>query len=301
MSHLQLKIAFFQLHAAIFLAGFTGPLGRLISLNEGLLVWFRLLLSCISAWIIFSLMKKVKMLPMDDKMKLFYVGFLVALHWVFFYGSIKYANVSVGLVCFSSIGFFTAILEPVILKKKFNWIELALGLLVIVGILIIFHFDARYKTGIILGIISSLIISYAMILTGRLVRRIQGYTVLVYQLTGGLMGLSVLMPFYLLSFPSDDFLPTPNDWIWLIVLSLACTVLAFLLNILSLRRLSAFTVNLSYNLEPVYGILLAFLLFNEDEYLGKWFFTGFALIAASLIIHIIVLVKKRRNGTKPLS
>lgn len=115
------------------------------------------------------------------------------------------------------------------------------------------------------------------------------------------MGLSVLMPFYLLSFPSDDFLPTPNDWIWLIVLSLACTVLAFLLNILSLRRLSAFTVNLSYNLEPVYGILLAFLLFNEDEYLGKWFFTGFALIAASLIIHIIVLVKKRRNGTKPLS
>src|SRR5574338_1187827 len=135
-----MKKSFIQLHIAVFLAGFTGPLGRLINLNGGLLVWYRLLITAGTMWILFSATKKLQSISWQDLLKLSAVGLLSALHWVTFYGSIKQSNVSVALVCFSSVGFFTALFEPFLLRKKMNWIELFLGLLVIAGIYIIFHF-----------------------------------------------------------------------------------------------------------------------------------------------------------------
>src|SRR5207253_5036094 len=136
-------------------AGFTGVLGRLITLNEGWLVWYRLLISSITMWIIFSIAKKLQKISLKDILKLSGIGFLSALHWVSFYGSIKYANVSVALVCFSAIGFFTALLEPLVFRKKVDVLELLIGLLAMAGIYIIFHFDPQYKIGIITGIISA--------------------------------------------------------------------------------------------------------------------------------------------------
>src|SRR6185503_1938782 len=121
-----MKKAFYQLHIAVFLAGFTGILGRLIHLNEGLLVWYRLLISAASMWILFSLTKKLQKVVFRDVLKLTGIGFLAALHWISFYGSIKYANVSVALVCFSSVGFFTALIEPLIYRKQINKTELLL-------------------------------------------------------------------------------------------------------------------------------------------------------------------------------
>src|SRR6185312_11123199 len=112
-----MKKAFLQLHIAVFLAGFTGILGRLITLNEGMIVWYRLLITAITMWILFGVMKKLKRIPVADILKIGGVGFIAAMHWVTFYGSIKYSNVSVGLVCFSTIGFFTAVLEPIVLRK----------------------------------------------------------------------------------------------------------------------------------------------------------------------------------------
>ena len=135
-----MKKAFLQLHIAVFLAGFTGLLGRLITLNEGMIVWYRLLLTAATMWILFGLMKKLQKISVKDILKITGVGFIAAMHWVTFYGSIKYANVSVALVCFSSIGFFTALFEPLILKKRINFIELLLGLITLLGIYIIFHF-----------------------------------------------------------------------------------------------------------------------------------------------------------------
>src|ERR1043165_3671735 len=141
-----MKKAFLQLHIAVFLAGFTGILGRLITLNEGMIVWYRLLITAITMWVLFGAMKKINRIPLADILKIGGVGFIAAMHWVTFYGSIKYSNVSVGLVCFSAIGFFTAILEPVILRKRFNWVEVLLSLVAIAGIALIFHFDPQYKT-----------------------------------------------------------------------------------------------------------------------------------------------------------
>ncbi|MBD0332202.1 MAG: EamA family transporter, partial [Chitinophagaceae bacterium] len=150
-----MKKALLQLHIAVFLAGFTGILGRLITLNEGLLVWYRLAISSVTMWILFSATKKLQRLKMIDVIKLAAIGFVAALHWVTFYGSVKYANVSVALVCFSSAGFFTAFLEPLFYRKKMNLSEIILGVLVIAGIYIIFQFDPKYKTGIALGISSA--------------------------------------------------------------------------------------------------------------------------------------------------
>lgn len=292
-----MKKAFLQLHIAVFLAGFTGILGRLITLNEGMIVWYRLLLTAATMWILFGLMKKLRKIPVIDILKITGVGFIAAMHWVTFYGSIKYSNVSVALVCFSAIGFFTALFEPLILKKRINKVELLLGLITLSGIYIIFHFDTQYKTGIIVGIISAILASLFPIYNREFLKRINVETMLTWQQTGGLLVLSVLLPFYLQKFPTDSFIPGLENLGWLLVLSWFCSVIAFQLSGNALKRLSAFTVNLTYNLEPVYGIILAFMIYKENQFLSKWFFVGFGIIAVALIIHVYILVKVERKLT----
>ena len=290
-----MKKAFIQLHIAVFLAGFTGILGRLIHLNEGLLVWYRLFLTSVTMWILFSLTKKLQKVTTKDVLKLAGIGFVAAMHWVTFYGSIKKANVSVALVCFSAVGFFTALLEPIVLRARIKWMEVMLGLLVIGGIAIIFHFDTQYKTGIILGTTSAVLLAFVMIILRQFVQRMNSETMLTYQLSGGLLALTLVMPLYLHQYPTNYILPTTEDWAWLLVLSWFCSVLAFQLSTNALKRLTAFTVNLTYNLEPVYGIALAFAVYKENKFLSQWFFVGFALIAASLVIHVVLLLKEERN------
>lgn len=292
-----MRKAFFQLHIAVFLAGFTGILGRLITYNEGMIVWYRLLFTAVTMWLLFGLMKKIKKIPVKDILKIGAVGFIAAMHWVTFYGSIKYANVSVALVCFSAIGFFTALFEPLILKKKLNWTELLLGLVTICGIYIIFHFDTQFKTGIIIGVISAVLASLFPIFNREFLKKIDVETMLTWQQTGGLLALSVLLPFYLHQFPVDSFIPGWENLGWLLVLAWFCSVIAFQLSANALKRLSAFTVNLTYNLEPVYGILLAFAVYNENKYLGRGFYIGFAFIAAALIAHVIILIRVERKLT----
>jgi drug/metabolite transporter (DMT)-like permease len=262
-----------------------------------MIVWYRLLFTAITMWIVFGLMKKFQRISFIDILKITGVGFIAAMHWVTFYGAIKYANVSVALVCFSAIGFFTALFEPLILRKKMNWIELLLGIVTITGIYVIFHFDTQYKTGIIIGIISAALASLFPIFNREFLKRINVETMLTWQQTGGLIVLSALLPFYLQRYPSPDFLPGWENFYWLLFLSWLCSVIAFQLSANALKRLSAFTVNLTYNLEPVYGILLAFMIYQENKYLGKWFYYGFAIIAAALIIHIVMLIKVEKKLT----
>lgn len=277
-----MKKALIQLHIAVFLAGFTGILGKLIDLNEGLLVWYRMLITVITLAVILGFQKEIKKLPWIDILKVVGVGGVVALHWVTFYGSIKYSNVSIALVCFSSIGFFTAIFEPLILKRRFEWRELALGLLCIAGIYLIFNFNPQYKTGVIIGLISALLAVCFSILNKSFVARIPVKTITFYEMGGGWLVLTLIMPFYMKLFPTDYIFPTFDDWIWLLILAWLCTVWAVMLQLSSLRKLSTFTSNLTYNLEPVYGILLAFIIFKENENLSSGFYYGLALILLSV-------------------
>jgi drug/metabolite transporter (DMT)-like permease len=289
-----MRKAFLQLHMAVFLAGFTGILGRLITLNEALLVWYRLLIAVFTLWVMYLFQRKLHRISLAGVARIMGVGVIVALHWVTFYASIKYANVSVGLVCFSATGFFTAILEPLITRKPFNKNELLLGLLVIGGISLIFHFDPQFKTGIILGIVSALLASLFPVFNRLLVQEHKPETVTLYQLSGGFLFLTILVPFYLHYIPADHIIPTVSDIGWLLVLGLFCTVWAFNLSMNALRKISAFTVNLTYNLEPLYGIALAFLVYREDKMLSGTFYIGLLLIVLSVFLHTVLVYRKQR-------
>jgi len=291
-----LKKAFIQLHIAVLLAGLTGVLGKIITLNEGLLVWYRLLLTAVALWMIYLVRRPSSSIAARDIVRIFGIGAIAAMHWVAFYGSIKYSNVSVGLLCFSAVGFFTALIEPLVLRHRMDYVELLLGLMVIAGIFLIFQVDPSYKTGIIIGLVSSLLGSLFPVLNKRILQRVPAGTVTLYELTGGFLFLSILLPFYLKLAPASKLLPDWKDWIGLLVLSLACTVLAFNLSMNALKKLSAFTVNLSYNLEPVYGIILAFILFREDKYMHGGFYTGFALIILSIGLQMLRMWRRRANN-----
>ena len=290
-----MKKAFLQLHLAVFLAGFTGILGRLITLNEGLLVWYRLMFSSATMWLLYLLMKRIQRISAIDMLRITGIGFMAAMHWVTFYGAIKYANVSVALVCFSSVGFFTALFEPLVLKRRLDKTELLLGIFVMLGIYIIFQFDSAYKTGIIVGLISAMLGSLFPICNKILLQRINVETLMTYELTGGFLILSALLPFYLRYFPTPVFWPDWQNFLWLLVLSWICSVWAFRLSASALKKLSAFTVNLTYNLEPLYGIILAFVVYHENKYLSQWFYIGFALILLVLFVHILLLRKQERK------
>lgn len=291
-----MKQAFLRLHTAIFLAGFTAILGKLISLGTISLVWWRLLITVIFLAIWLRGKLKNTHYPVILKWQVIGVGALVGLHWLSFFGSIKWANVSIALVCFSSSGFFSALLEPFILKRRISWFELALGILSMAGIYIIFHFDARYKIGIGLGVLAAALSAYFSILNKKLVPKISGLHMTAYEMAGALAIVSIALPFNLLA--GNSFLPIGLDWLWLSVLSVLCTVWAFVLQLQALKHISAFTLNLSYNLEPVYGIILAFLLFRENEHLNSAFYFGAFLIILALGAQMVTLNLKRKNNEK---
>ena len=290
-----MKQALIKLHIAVFLAGFTGVLGVLITLNEGLIVWYRMTITVISLFLLLLWQNKLQKVGSSKAIQLMLIGGLIAIHWVCFYGSIKYSNVSIGLVCFASTGLFTAILEPMMTQKKFSWAELLLGLISLMGIYLIFHFDARFRTGIIIGIASALFAALFSVLNKRNVAIIAPQTMMLYELAGGVLLLSLLMPFYLQKFPTQHLFPSNAEWGWLLVLSWICTVWGMNLMLQALQKVSAFTQNLSLNLEPVYGILLAFMIFHEQKQLDLSFYYGFALIAFSVVLQMARVLKNKKH------
>jgi drug/metabolite transporter (DMT)-like permease len=295
-----MKKALFQLHIAVFLAGFTAILGKLITLNEGLLVWYRLFITVATLAAILYFRKAMQRLERITILRIAGVGVIVALHWVTFYGSIKYANASVALVCFSATGFFTAFFEPLILRRRIAVIEVLLGLMAIAGIYIIFDFHPQYKTGIIFGIISAMGSALFPIFNKRLLEEVTPRTLTFYELGGGLIALTFIVPLYLLLFPATYYLPTASDWGWLLILAWFCTILSFDLQLNALKKISAFMANLTYNLEPVYGIILAFIFLHENEQLKKQFYIGVALIALAVVFQMlrVVIQHKRAQGQR---
>ena len=290
-----MKQSFLKLHIAILLAGLTGVLGRLITLDEGLLVLYRMGISSLAMFAIAMLGRNLLMPALTDLLRLLGTGGIVALHWVLFYGSIKYANVSIALVCFSTVGFFTSILDPIITGRRWLMRELLLGCAVMLGIWLIFSFDAAFRTGILLGLVSSFMAALFTVLNKILLRHHTAESLTRWEMTGGWLLLTALLPFWLHWFPASRLVPTLSDLGWLIFLGLFCTVFAFRLSMDALKEISPFTVNLSYNLEPVYGILLAFVLFEENKYLGKGFLPGMLIILATVVIQTLLAWRERRQ------
>lgn len=281
-----MKQAFLQLHLAILLASCSGIFGNLISLEPVLITGYRMLLA--SVMLLLLLVIKYGRIIVDKSNRhILWLGVLLAFHWVFFYGSIKYANVSVGVVCFCLSGFFTALISPLVNRKRISWVELLLSSLTLAGILLIFHFDASFRTGIVLGIISSLLFALYATLNERVNQSGQVIKTTALQMVGGTLAMGLLLPFYRAGKSSLSLLPTSEDFVFLFLLALGCTVCMCLLLNRAQKVISAFTVSLSFNLEPVYSILLAVLLFDEDKMLGTAFYMGLALIVLSLVLQMV--------------
>jgi len=293
-----MKKAFIQLHVAVFLAGFTAILGKLITLHEGMLVWYRMLITAVTLMALLYFKKELQRLSLKNIFKIFSVGAIVALHWLTFYGSIKYSNVSVSLTCLSAIGFFTAFLDPIIMRRRIDITEVFLGMLAIAGIYLIFDFYPQYKLGILFGIISAMLASLFPILNKNLLKEFSPKTVTLYEMCGGVIALTFIMPLYLKMFPAEYYFPTISDWLWLLVLSWLCTVFAFILSLNALKKVSPFTANLAYNLEPVYGIILAFIIFKENKYLSAGFYYGLGLILLAVILQMVRVVWKARGDRR---
>lgn len=289
-----MKRAYFELHIAVFLFGFTAILGKIISLSELPLVWYRLLLTSPALLLILLWTKRPVKLPWSETRKLAGIGALVALHWLTFYGSIKASNASVTLSCLAATTLFTSVLEPLITGRKFRWFEAAIGLFIIWGIYLIFTFQQMFLTGIVLGLLSAFLAALFSVLNKKLISGRDTYIVTFYELTSGLLCMTLLIPVYLYFQPEMNWIPSDMDWLWLGLLAWLCTVLAYTLSLNALRYISAFTSNLTINLEPVYGIILAWLILSENEQLHPGFYAGTAIILAS--VGIYPLLKSRFGG-----
>jgi len=281
-----MKRAFTFLHISILLAGFTGVFGRLITMNAGLISWYRLLFSGLFLLVFLRFSRKLKRYDISAVVKISLVGFMLAVNWVFFYESIKYSNISIGVVCYLLTGFFTAIVAPLLNRKKIQFAEILLSSLTLCGIALIFGLDATYRTGIIFGVISSMIGTFYTIYNERLTKTFNSETITLYTMLGGCAGLTLIMPAYLFLSPVQTLLPSPSDLVYLLLLSLFCTVFMYLLLTKALHKISAFTVNLSFNLEPLYSILLAIVIYKENTELSAAFYCGLVLIMLSVVLQM---------------
>lgn len=291
-----MRKTYLLLHLAVILAGFTGIFGKLITLNEGLLVFYRVLFSAIMLFILLRLKRQNTALTKQQKLKIAGAGMLLTLHWILFYGSIKYANISIGVVCFCLTSFFTAIFEPIINKRKFNLREMLLSLLTLLGIALIFSFDSTYQVGIAIGVLSSAFAALYTIYSQKFSVNQDSKQVNYYQMLGGTIGLGALLPIYLYFFPVQTIIPSLSDTFYLLLLAGFCTVALYVINITVLKTLSAFTVNLTFNLEPIYSIIMAFLFFNEAKELGYSFYIGLALVLSSVVMQTLLSMRKSKDN-----
>ncbi len=270
------------LHTAVFLAGWTGIFGRLISLGGLPLVWYRMMVSVPVLALVLALMGRLHRVSARAFAHIAGCGGLLALHWVAFYASIQASNVSIGVACIATSCFFTALLDPLLNRKALSWTEVFLSFIAIAGVLLIFSLDIRYRFGIALGLLSAALYSLFSLLHIRVARHTgeDSATMLLYELTGGVILLSLLVPFL----PKADRIPQAQDMLWLVLLGSVFTILPFLFQLHALRKLSAFTVNLAYNLEPVYSIAFAAVIFGELQELNFSFWLGIALIITSVLL-----------------
>ena len=295
-----MRKAYIQMHVSILLWGFTGIFGKAIGMNAVMIVWYRMIISAV-ALIPFMLRHSSFKLPERKRLaSIIITGCVVCMHWLTFYGSIKESNVSIALSCFSSVSLFSALLEPVFFREKINKGNIVLALFVIAGIYIIFAFQKMYALGIVLALVSAFLGALFTILNKKFVYQDEPAPVTFIELISGFVFLSVILPWLLQVFNFSFEIPKGIDWLWLILLSVVCTSVAFTLSLEALKKISAFTMNLSVNLEPLYSIVLAIILFKEDELLSGGFYLGAAIVISSVFIHSFLQYRTRNRSVGEL-
>ncbi|QTD37333.1 DMT family transporter [Polaribacter batillariae] len=275
------------LHLIVFIWGFTAILGALITIDAIPLVWYRMLLAVIFIFLYFLLKKKKFKIDTKTIVRFFLTGIIIALHWIFFFKAIKVSNVSVALVTMSTGAFFTSLIEPVFFKRNIKPVEIILGLLVIAGLYIIFNFESQYKLGIIYALIASFLGALFAVLNGLFIKKHSAATISFYQLLFGVVFITIYL-FFSNKFSADFFKIPTIDWLYLLLLSSVCTAYAFIASVKVMKYLSPYTVMLTINLEPVYAIILALLIFGEKEQMGTTFYLGAFIVLFVVLLNGII-------------
>lgn len=282
---------FLKLHLAVLIAGGTGLFGRLISYDAFMLVYLRFTFAFALILVYVILTHKLVAFNLRSIFKNGFSGILLCIHLILFYLSIKTSNVSIGTITLAATSFFTALLEPRLTGVKFYPKDLIFSILIISGLLLIFSFDIKFRLGIVLGILSALFSSLFSIYNKRFSHHKDPYTCLTCQMGGGFVFLCAMTPLYALTVGFDGFNFNLKDFAYLLLLSSVFTVGLYLLVVQLMSRISAFTLNLTLNLEPVYAILLAILIFNEDRELNYSFYIGLFMVFLSVILQNLRMKK----------
>ncbi len=280
------------LHVLIFVLAFTGILGKLISVSSAILVFYRLLFAFIalSIYLFFS-RKSVFTIHKKPAVKILLTGFVIGAHWVCFFESIKQSTVSIGLIALSTATLFAAILEPLFFKRKFRLYELIFGILIISGILIVFNYEPGYSKGLLIGIFAAFFAALFTVLNGKFIEQYSATVITWYEMLGGFILLSI---YALLSTGNvSDFALSTTDFWYLLFLGVVCTAIAFVGSVEVMKEISPFTVTLSFNLEPVYGIFLALLIFGQSETMSPQFYLGSLLIIATIFTNAWLKMRVR--------
>lgn len=286
MSFFQRNRNVLILHFTVLIWGFTGVLGDLISVSALQLVWYRVLIAAVTLFLYLTFTKKQIIVPTKDIMKFMGVGVIVGLHWIFFFHGIKISTVSVVLVTLSSLTLFTAILEPLFYKKRIAGGDVIVGLVIIIGIYLIFKFEFQYWRGIVFGLLAAICASIFSILNGKMVKKNSPTIITFYEMIGAWIGVSIIMLFT--NTFNHEMLLSSSDFFYLILLGSVCTALAYVLGVAVMKELSAFTVALTTNLEPVYGILLAMLIIGQKEQMSIGFYTGAVIILGAVFVYPVI-------------
>jgi len=289
------------LHLIVLIWGFTAILGALISLDAIPLVWYRMSLAVVFIVLYFVIKKKSFKADRIGIGKFFLTGVVIALHWIFFFKAIKVSNVSVALVTMSTGAFFVSLIEPLFFKRRINKLEIVLGLIVILGLYIIFSFESQYRLGIFYALISSLLSAIFSVLNGLFIKKYAASTISLYQLFFGVVFITAYL-FFMNGFSISFFKISKLDWLYLLILSSFCTAYAFIASVKVMKYLSPYTVILTLNLEPVYAILLALFIFGEKEKMNIEFYFGafivlFVVLVNGIIKNKTVIRKKIKEKT----
>ncbi|MET0759524.1 MAG: DMT family transporter [Flavobacterium sp.] len=286
--------SYIHLHFIVFIWGFTAILGALISLDALPLVWYRMLLA-VGFIIIYIWYKKIPMkVPAKTLIGFLFMGLVIALHWFTFFKAIKESNISVTLACLSTGAFFASLLEPLFYGRKVIWYEVLFGLIVVLGLYIIFNVEGNYLYGILLALSSAFLSALFSVINGKYAKEYNPTVISFYELVGGVLFFSIFLLFTN-SFDAAFFKVSASDWMYLAILSSFCTAYAFIASVKVMQFLSPYTVMLTINLEPIYGIILAVIVFQEKEKMSAAFYIGALIILSTVILNGIVKYYKKEK------
>ena len=288
------------LHFLVFIAGFTGILGALISIGSIQLVWFRMAMAAVIMLLYIKIVKLKINVDSKAKIKFLLAGIIIALHWITFFESIKQSNVSIALSMFSTGAFFASFIEPLIFKRRIVWYEIVFGILVAIGVFLITQSEIKYLNGILLGISCAIFSSIFAVLNGKFVKSYRASVISFYEFIGGITFISLFLLIFRGGFKTSFFSLSPSDWFYIFILASICTAYAFIAAVNVMRHISPYTVVLSYNLEPIYGIVLAILLFPEKEIMSPKFYLGAVLIISTLLLNAYFKKFKRAKNKTAL-